>query len=454
MTTPAVWPGLGFDPAPGDGSALDALDGRLTAGATALRGAGESLNVLRSAADAWKGAAAVAFARQVGPLPEHVDVATRSLDRAVAVLHEWHTVLERLQIRARDLEERARIAREAVDTARAGAEAARRQPDLALAGQRFATGPELDVAQRRLDAAQEAVQSADAQLAAAQESLERVLEHGHRLLAEHEAAAADTASAMGAAGEVLAPLERGFLDEVDDWIADNAGAIGDVAGVISAVAGTLALIPVLTPIAAPIALIAGGVALAAHAIDLVANDKWTDANAWVTVVGDALGVVPGIGALAKGTALGVDALRVVDGLGDAAASGASFTRSALTHGLTDLGKGTTPFADRFVVEVTERNAGADAAKAFKALGEATATTFGGDAVAWGKAQQGLTNLGLQVPTVQGWFDGSPEVQQKKDQAGWGALGANAAQTGGTWLQGFSGTRDLWDSVGRFARAVG
>ncbi|MDA3647206.1 hypothetical protein LZ318_12905 [Saccharopolyspora indica] len=143
---------------------------------------------------------------------------------------------------------------------------------------------------------------------------------------------------------------------------DNAETAGDVLGVISAVASVVALFPPAAPIALPISVITGAAAMGLHGVDMVANGKWEDPNAWITLGNDAMGLLPG----AKGIG------KLVEAFGDSANMGRTYT------------------------EITEA-----------ALGTPTAKDW----------MSGGVNLTAQVPTVVDFFVDDPAVTETKNEAG-------------------------------------
>ncbi len=132
----------------------------------------------------------------------------------------------------------------------------------------------------------------------------------------------------------------------------------------------------LTPIAGPIALISGGIALGAHAMDIKAHDKWGQPGAWVTLGGDALGMVPGVGALTKGAATDIDILHGADSVMYAGSAAREVTGMAITHGINDAG-----------MVNTVGQGGAAASNVFASLGRTVAEKVGGDPVVVGKVLQ-------------------------------------------------------------------
>jgi hypothetical protein len=204
--------------------------------------------------------------------------------------------------------------------------------------------------------------------------------------------------------------------------------------VVSAVTGTLALLPPLTPIAGPIALVSGAVALGAHGVDISEKGSWGDPNSWFTLGGDALGIVPAIGAMSMATEAGVEAARLGGGLLTTASGATELTSTPVSRGAEELGR-------VFYAEGMRP----DAAPVFQRLGEATEARWGGNAQVIGKVEQGAVNVGLQAPTMNGWTHPSQENGEMKTGAGVAGAVANALQT--------MGETTLAEGLGRFAGAL-
>ncbi len=422
------WPGLGFDPAPGSPAAAAGLADQLRKTSDYLRETYEVLSKVATDSKSWTGEASKAFAGRLGELPKHLDNAHQSLMKASTVLRGWESTLSDLQKRARVLEERAVEARKQVTAAEQAEAQARANPDLNLAGRYFPTEAELRSAQRRYEAARAALDQAAQRAENARASLQALLKEAERLQDQHSSEASRTADNVRGATDGLAPPEPGWLDQFEGWLKKHLGDIGDIAGLLSAICGVLAFIPVLTPVMGPLAIIFGAVALGAHGLDMVANGKWNDPNTWVTLAGDALGLVPGLGAIGKGLAQSADAFRIVDGLGGVAQAGLSvFAREAAAGA-------------------------AQAAPMFEKLA-APLARFGANTEIIAKATQGVVNLGAQVPTVIEWLTPGETQATEKSVAGAISAGGNFGQTFGSWRKAGEGVMDLWGSLGRLARAT-
>ncbi|ANY08237.1 hypothetical protein [Pseudonocardia sp. HH130630-07] len=121
MTTPTTWPGLGFDPAPGNPAQVRSLAEGLTALRAPLDEARTTIEPLRTPERFWTGDAAQAFGTR-----------TTALTRSGETLLAWHGFLETTQRTARELEATALELRNQLATAQTAAGQAARNPDLDL----------------------------------------------------------------------------------------------------------------------------------------------------------------------------------------------------------------------------------------------------------------------------------------------------------------------------------
>ncbi|MEU9784205.1 hypothetical protein AB0H92_25080 [Streptomyces phaeochromogenes] len=259
----------------------------------------------------WKGDAAVAFREQLdgGPLPLNLKNAARSIRKAAKQLRLWEGELDDFQRRAKRLDEEAKDARAAVDTANGKATTAGDAPALDKKGTAH------DDAQKALTRANTAVDEAEA-------DLEKILGKARRLADEHERQAQHRAGKIRDATKKLAPHEPGWFDSAVDWLGDNAPDI------LSLVAGVVAVVAIIFAGPLGIALVAA-LMLAASALSVTAlglrlsdDETWEslkdgftkgefDADFWsnaVSVGADAMGALPGIGAVGKGAFSGIRAI--------------------------------------------------------------------------------------------------------------------------------------------------
>jgi hypothetical protein len=326
------YPHLGFHPVPGSTETVSALHRKLAKCAKVLEDTRELVGRLMEGSY-WKGDAAVAFREQIdgGPLPLNLRNAARSLRKAAKQLSLWEGELDDFQRRAKRLEGEAKDARDVVAAARGRATTAGDDPALAKKGTAH------DDAKKALTRANTAVDEAEA-------DLEKILSRARSLAAEHERQAQYRAGKIRDATRKLAPHEPGVFDSAMDWLGEN---LPDILSGLAAVVGLVALFVLSGGTAAAVLLLAAA-ALSATALTLRIAGKpevWAslkdgftrgecDSDFWsnfVTVAGDALGMVPGIGAAGKGAAA---AIRVSGGVREGLTLGqraAQFGSTTMDH---------------------------------------------------------------------------------------------------------------------------
>lgn len=296
------YPHLGFNPVPGSTETVRALRKKLSGCAEVLQDTHDLVTRLLDGSY-WKGDAAVAFREQLedGPLPSNLKNAAQSLRKAAKQLGRWEGELDDFQGRARQLERSAKDAQDVVDSAKGRAAKAGADPDLDK------KGDDRDTARKALDRANAAVEEAEAEL-------ERIRTRARRLAEEHESKAKHRAAKIRDATEKLAPQEPGWFDEALDWLGEN------LPDILSFVAGAIGLVTIIFAgplgIAMVAALMLTASALSFTALTLRLSDDETlaslmdgftkgefDADFWssgVTVGADAMGAIPGIGAVVGG----------------------------------------------------------------------------------------------------------------------------------------------------------
>ncbi|CAM5299120.1 hypothetical protein [Streptomyces avidinii] len=259
---------LGFDPAPGNPAAVLALAKKLSASATSLGEASRVVKDLVSHSAAWQGEAATAFRASLSKdLPRYLGSAHTSLAEAARRLTGWHDTL---------------VSHRALAT-RYETQAAAAKTDEALADA------------RRL---------------------------ARELAAEHGEAARRVAQTLNAATDRLAPKEPGLLASIWNKIVDDpADAMSNASAMLGFVGALVAL--ACPPAGLAIMLVGSGLSLAAlamHSSDPKFRKSLTDgftkgqfdADFWkssVTLLGDAVGAVPGVAAVASGAKAGTAAAR-------------------------------------------------------------------------------------------------------------------------------------------------
>ncbi|CAM5630678.1 hypothetical protein SAVIM338S_06023 [Streptomyces avidinii] len=271
-------PALGFDPAPGNPVAVEALAKKLRSSASSLAETCRVIDALVSHSSAWQGEAATAFRASLSQeLPRNLRAAHTSLAEAARRLTGWHDTL----ISHRTL------------AARYASQAAAATTEEALADA------------RRL---------------------------ARELASEHSAAARRVAQTLTTTAARLAPKEPGVLESIWNKIVDDpADALSNASAILGA-AGALvgAFFP---PAGLAVMLVAGGLSLAALTMH-VADPKFRkpltdgftkgqfDADFWkngVTLLGDSLGIVPGVATVAAGAKAGTTAARAAMAVPEASA---------------------------------------------------------------------------------------------------------------------------------------
>ncbi|MFE9881563.1 hypothetical protein [Streptomyces sp. NPDC005784] len=302
------YPHLGFNPVPGSTETVSSLRKKLTGCAKVLEETHELVTKLMDGSY-WKGDAAVAFREQLdgGPLPLNLKNAAHSIRKAAGQLGRWEGELDEFQRRAKRLEQDAKDAQAAVDRAKGHATKAGDSPDL------HGKGAGHDEAQKALTKANTAREDAE-------DALRQIRGKARELADEHEHQAQHRAAKIRDATKKLAPHEPGCFDSALDWLTEN---LPDILSTVGAVIGLVALFVVSGGTAAAVLLLAtavlSGTALAMRVFGdpTLRESLWDgftkgefDTDFWsnfVTVGGDALGVLPGVGAAGKGAAIAVRA---------------------------------------------------------------------------------------------------------------------------------------------------
>ncbi|MER6390806.1 hypothetical protein ABT236_20380 [Streptomyces sp. NPDC001523] len=271
-------PALGFDPAPGHPASVLALARKLATSANSLGEAGRVVGALVSHSASWQGEAATAFRASLSSeLPRYLDAAHTSLTDAARQLDSWHETLVAHRALAARYESQAAAA--TTDEARADA--------------------------RRL---------------------------AHELASDHTASARAIAKTLNSAAAKLAPKEPGMLASLWNKITEDPGdALSNASAILGAVGAGVALF--CPPAGLAVMLVAGGLSLAALGTHLAdpkfrkpLTDGFTkgefDADFWkssVTLLGDSLGAVPGVAAVATGAKAGTVAARAAMAVPEAGA---------------------------------------------------------------------------------------------------------------------------------------
>lgn len=317
-TDSAPYPHLGFDPVPGAPADVAGLRGQVNSACEAVKETNDLLTRLRNSNDSvWVGDGGDAFRASFdATLAQDLGYAQNSLERAVALLNEWHAGLIAYQDIATGLETEAATARGEHTKAQTALQQAQANPDLGLADQSFTDQGQLADAQRRLDAAAGQVRTAATAVADAQATIDAIIRRAHDLESEHNGLAKRIAAELDAAAKDFAPSppDKSIWDKITDavenvgkWIDEHRKGLHEALSMISAVSGLLAVVtpPPIDAIALGVSLAAGAGALAldltdADMRDALLHGSWEEKlKAAGTIGGDAMGLIPGVGALGK-----------------------------------------------------------------------------------------------------------------------------------------------------------
>ncbi|MFH8490899.1 putative T7SS-secreted protein [Streptomyces longisporoflavus] len=315
MTDTSPFPDLGFNPAPGNCDTVKELQKKLSNCVTVLRDTRKVVTKLMDGSY-WEGDAAVAFRETIdgGPLTLNLKNAARSIEKAAKQLERWEGDLDEYQRRAKALDGKAKDAREALKAAQGHADTAGDDPDLDKKGS-------------KQDDAKKSLTLANGKVEDAQAELDRILGRARSLEHEHSERSKYRAEKIRDATEKLAPQEPNWLEDSWEWIKEN------LPDILSAVAGVLALAAILATgplgigVAAALMLAASVTSVAALGTrlwDATTRESLTDGftkgefdadffSNLVSVGADAVGVVPGLGAVLKGGQVATRAVRAGTG---------------------------------------------------------------------------------------------------------------------------------------------
>lgn len=371
MTSASTYPDLGFDPTPGDCDTVKELHKKLDGCVTVLRDTRKVVTKLMDGSY-WEGDSAVAFRETIeeGPLTLNLKNAARSIEKAAKQLERWEGDLDDFQRRARALDGKAKDAREALKAAKGHADTTGDDPDLDKKG-------------TKQEDAKKAQKLANGKVEDAQAELDRILGRARTLESEHNARSKYRAEKIRDATDKLAPHEPGWLEDTWNWIKEN------LPDILSALAGVLALAALIFtgPIALPILLV-GAAALSAGALGARLSDPAVRASLWdgvtkgeldadffsnvVSLGADTLGMVPGLGAAARG---GITATQTIRNGGEVLSLGQKMARygTAVSDTAEEMRHLDNPWIQRAVARTGNPGVWADSvSKASGGIGLVTA----------------------------------------------------------------------------------
>ncbi|MFJ2865282.1 putative T7SS-secreted protein [Kitasatospora sp. NPDC087314] len=327
MTDPAPdWSGLGFNPAPGDAAAVTGLSGSLRRVGQHLTDVHTTLSQLSANQGQWTGEAAKSFAGQFGKLPTYLQDAADSITAAYQALDVWYQALTEHQPKAAELARAAVAAKRQKEQADQAHTAAAAAPDLKLAGQTFPDDAGLAAAEQRyakarnhLDAAADLVRSAAADLTG-------LRSQAHELAEGHKADARKTADAIRKAADSKAPPEPGWLSKVGTWLKNHG------ADLLTVAAGICGVAAIFFPAFALPAILLSAAAAGTHATKYALEGKLLppqkNISNWLTLGGDVLGAIPGVGVAKSGFTAAREASAAGAGVRGAVSAGTTEVRTA------------------------------------------------------------------------------------------------------------------------------
>ncbi|MFJ3215836.1 WXG100 family type VII secretion target [Kitasatospora sp. NPDC086801] len=324
MTDPTPdWSGLGFNPTPGDAAAVTGLSGSLRRVGQHLTDVHTTLSQLSANQGQWTGEAAKAFAGQFGKLPTYLQDAADSITAAYQALDVWYKALTEHQPKAAELARAAVAAKQQKEQADQAHTAAAAAADLKLAGQTFPDDASLAAAEQRYNKAKNHLDAAAKLVSSAASDLTQLQTQAHELADGHKSDAHKTADAIRKAADSKAPPEPGWLSKVGNWLKNHG------ADMLTVAAGICGVAAIFFPAFALPAILLSAAAAGWHATQYAAKGQlWPpqkNISNWLTLGGDVLGAIPGVGVATKG-------VTVARG---ARAAGTSF-RGAVSAGTTEV----------------------------------------------------------------------------------------------------------------------
>lgn len=426
------FPALGFVPCPGDHAVADDVAKKVGTTAKALV---EICQVLHgTGVGDWKGKAAEGFREKFDDeFRPKMDEARDSFRDAASALTDWADYMKRKQKAAVKLEAEAALVNKALKDAYDKADKLKEAD-----AKRDDKKKDSKDHEEKVKEANRAVNTQDLEL-------EELRRRGRRMKKNYQEYGKEIAERLKAAMDI-APNEPGMWDKLGDALenlgkalADLPGKLGDVlaevgewikshADWITVVASVIGVVAIFCPVLAPLAIGLSAVALLAHAsaygIDGLFPPTGERIGNWLTLGGDALGMVPGVGAAKAGVMAGFKAGRGAGGVVAGAKVGIK------TAGTT--AKNVMKAADP-VAKVIDKPIMAAAAKLGVSRGAALTATEG---------VQAASQLAWTAPTAINAYETSTG---KYDAATWGTGVANIAT--GTGGGKFGGAVAIGSAIG-------
>jgi hypothetical protein len=221
----SAYPGLGFDPTPGEPSAVQAVLETFAEAGSQIAAVLPQLQSAVTAADGWEGDAAEEFSDYGDDIPKGLADGADSMGRASEALVGWFAQLTNNKAQAEVLDAMARRLKAQIEATWDE-----------LRDAQFAAGNTLSAKSRA--AAQEQVDAIATRLGQLRAELEIVLDEARQLRQTHLDQANATAAAIGGAAGGFQPVS---------WGSQAAGVAGTALGEISAWTGRAAFVAALVP---------------------------------------------------------------------------------------------------------------------------------------------------------------------------------------------------------------
>ncbi|MFI7094954.1 putative T7SS-secreted protein [Streptomyces lydicus] len=322
----SAWPGVGFNPAKGDLHAIQAL-------ASDVKSVGDELDeldhLLKSAGKshgAWEGEAAQNFAKKLGELPKYLKQGGESMHDCAKALRGWHTHLQGFQDKAGKVEAEAASARKQAES------------DLDHFNDVYRKyqpyfGQPMEPAQAKqmdneMDAARDRADNS-------KDKLEELIREAERIHAQWKDRAGEAERAILKASENHPPDLHWWNRAVDglksawrgfkDWLVEHADLLSTISAGLAAAALACEFVPVVGTVAGGVLAGASAVCAAgAMAGHWMGNARGNGTPGWKIGL-DALGVIPGVGGIAKTAIAGIKAARGAEVAGEGIQAAAKFS---------------------------------------------------------------------------------------------------------------------------------
>ncbi|MGW7572586.1 putative T7SS-secreted protein [Streptomyces sp. NPDC054765] len=306
----SAWPGVGFNPAKGDLHAIQALSSDVKSVGDELDELDHLLKAVGKSDGAWEGEAAQNFAKKLGELPEYLKQGSESMHDCAKALRGWHGHLQGFQDKAGKVEAEAATARKQAES-----DLDHYNDVFEKYKPYFGRPMQPADAQRMDDDLDAAKDKADH----SKDKLEDLIREAERIHAQWKDRAGEAERAILKASENHPPDIHWWNRAVDglksawrgfkDWLVEHADLLSTISAGLAAAALACELIPVVGTVAGGVLAGASAVCAAgAMAGHWMGNARGNGTPGWKIGL-DALGVIPGVGGVAKTAIAGIKAAR-------------------------------------------------------------------------------------------------------------------------------------------------